>query len=195
MRAITVVSIALFGSPSFAQEGMFFGLGLGSFDYQDSAVDPLIGNRSDTVPSYKLFGGFEFNEHLAGEISYGITDDVIGTASGNDPFLGDYVSLTRTEFTTTTIKAVGQFPREWGVLIGGLGYFDMESDIALDFTSDAGSFTAEGTIDDDGLMAMLGIEWRFGRFGMGYGVRLEYEWWDFDDADASTIGVAVSYRF
>jgi len=44
-------------------------------------------------------------------------------------------------------------------------------------------------------MAQLGIEWRFGRFGTGFGVRLEYEWWDISDVDASTVGAGISYRF
>jgi len=174
---------------------MFVGLGLGSFDYKESTVDPVFGDRSDTVSSYKVYGGFEFHEHVAAEVSYSRADDVEGNVSGNDPFLGDFFSTTRTEFTTTTIKVVGQLPRDWGVLIGGLGYFDTDADIDLDLMSDAGAFSASGAVSDDGLMAMLGIEWRFGRFGTGYGVRLEYEWWDVEDGDASTIGVGISYRF
>lgn len=195
MRTITVVLLAFFGLPAFAQEGMYVGLGLGSFDFKDSTADVLFGNRSDTVLSAKLYGGFEFNEYAAAEISYGTTDKFEGTVSGTDPFFGDYTIRSRTEFTTTTIKAVGQLPREWGVLIGSIGYFDTDAEIKLNLASEAGDFTSDGSVSDDGLMAMLGIEWRFGRFGMGYGVRIEYEWLDVAGADASTIGVGISYRF
>lgn len=195
MRIITLVLLALAGLPAFAQEGIYVGLGLGSFDYEDSMPDPVFGVRSDSALSYKVYGGFEFNDYLSAEIGYGETDKIEGSVSGTDPFLGDFTSSSRTEFTTTTFKLLGQFSRDWGVLLGGLGYFDTDSDIKLSLTSDAGSFNAEGSISDNGLMAMLGIEWRFGRFGTGYGVRLEYEWLDAQEADASTIGVGVSYRF
>jgi len=195
MRAATVILLVLFGLPASAQDGIYVGLGLGSFDYEDNTSDPFFGHRSDTVLSYKFYGGFEFNDHLAIEIGYSSSNDIEESVSGTDPSLGNFTSSTSTAFTTTAFTLVGQFPREWGVLLGGLGYFDADTDVKLQFISDAGSFNADGSLTDDGLMAMVGVEWRFGRFGTGYGVRLEYEWWDFTDADASTIGVGVSYRF
>jgi len=195
MRAAIFILLALVGLPAFAQEGVFVGLGLGSFDYADSTSDPFFGKRSDTVSSYKFFGGFEFNDHVAIEIGYGSSQDIQESVSGTDSSLGNFTSSTSTAFTSTTFKIVGQFPLDWGVLIGGLGYFDADTDVKLQFISDAGSFNADGSLTDNGLMAMLGVEWRFGRFGLGYGVRLEYEWWDVTDADASTIGVGISYRF
>lgn len=195
MRAITALLIAFLAFPALAQEAKYAGLGLGSFDYSESTDDPVFGDISDTVSAYKLYGGFEINEHFAVEFGYGKSDDVEGGASGNDDFLGDFTSVIRTEFTTTTFKALGQLPLEWGVLMLGIGYFETDADIELDLVSDAGSLNAAGSVSDDGLMATFGVEWRFGQFGTGYGIRLEYEWLDVDDADAATIGLGVSYRF
>ena len=195
MRAVTLVLLAFVGLPAVAQEGISVGLGLGSLDYEESTNDPIFGDISDTVSSYKIYGMFEFNDYVAAEVSYGQSGEVEGGASGNDPFLGNFTSSLQSEFTTTVVKVIGMWPRDWGVVMGGLGYFDTDADISLRLISDIGSITSGGTASDDGLAVMLGVEWRFGRFGTGYGVRLEYEWWDVSDADAATIGVGVSYRF
>jgi hypothetical protein len=196
MRVITVVLLSLSTLPALAQDGMYVGLGLGRLDYEEGGFSPAFGNTlADTVLSYKVYGGFEFNQYVAAEISYGKADEVAGGASGNDPDVGNFETSIRTEFTTTVIKVVGQLPLEWGVLIGGIGYFETNADVRIDLTTDLGSFSGSGSASDDGLAAMFGIEWRFGRFGTGYGVRLEYEWWDLQNADASTIGVGMSYRF
>ena len=45
------------------------------------------------------------------------------------------------------------------------------------------------------MTALLGVEWRFGRFGTRYGLRLEYEWWDIDAVSTSAVGLAFSYGF
>ena len=96
----------------------------------------------------------------------------------------------------TNLSAVGQLPLEWGVLMAGLGYYSSENDFVEELMADCcGSITNGNSISDNGVSAMLGIEWRFGRFGTRYGVRLEYEWWDISSVDASAIGIGFSYGF
>jgi hypothetical protein len=62
-------------------------------------------------------------------------------------------------------------------------------------TECCGPFSASTSFGDEGMMAVLGVEWRFGRFGTGVGIRVEYEWLDVEDASGSTVGIGVAYRF
>jgi hypothetical protein len=187
---------AFFGATANAQEGIYVGIGLGNFDFEESLNDPLLGRVGGEVDVAKLFGGFEINDYFAIEISYGETSDLTQRVIGDFPPIGnlDY-SLTQ-DFAITVLRGVGQYPMEWGALLGGLGYFSAENDFRESFAAECcAPFTGSGTISDNGLAGMLGIEWRFGRFGTRYAFRLEYEWWDFDLADASAVGVAFSYGF
>jgi hypothetical protein len=82
------------------------------------------------------------------------------------------------------------------VLLGGLGYFSASGDFAEYAVIECcGPETAAGSFEDDGMMAQFGVEWRFGRFGTSYGIRLEYEWWDLSGVDSSTLGLAFTYGF
>jgi OOP family OmpA-OmpF porin len=196
MRAIAVVALALLASPALAQEGIYVGLGLGSFSYEEDSAFLAPGPFEDSVSSWKIYGGFEFNENFGFEVRYGATEEFEQTFSGMDQFLGNFSTTFDVGFTTTSLVGMGFLPNDWGTLFGGIGYFDTDIDADFVLESDnLGTITDELSIGDDGLMAVLGIEWRFGRFGTGVGVRIEYEWLDAEDADASTVGVGVSYRF
>jgi len=196
MRAAAIALIALLASPAFAQEGMYVGLGLGSFDFKENGAFLAPGPFDGTASSWKLYGGFEFNDHFGMEIRYGATEKIAQPFSGTDPTLGDFSSTFSTDFKTTSAVAMGVLPKDWGALIGGIGYFNTDEGVDLALTAECCGATTGGTsIGDDGLMAVLGIEWRFGRFGTGYGVRVEYEWLDISGASAATLGIGVSYRF
>lgn len=218
----TILLLVLFGNATQAQENVYVGLGYGGFDYEEKTADLILDNVGDTLESIKLFGGFELNEHIALEISYGESDDlqqsgfvVVDLGAIVDPSVGLEVFPDTTvsrnlniDHVTTALRAVGQVPLgDWGVFLGGIGWFRTDSDVRqTDFYTndlfDAHPLlenpefdTFSATLRNDGLMATLGVEWRFGRFGTRYGVRLEYEWWDIDNVDASTIGVALTYGF
>jgi hypothetical protein len=196
MRAATLILLATFASPVLAQEGMYVGLGLGRFDYSEDAASLAPAPLRDTLSSWKVYGGFEIGEHIAIEIRYGAAGEIEQSVSGTDPDLGNATLRFDTDFKITTALAVGVWPRDWGVLLGGLGYFDSTTEANLTLSTECcGNFNDKVSFGDNGLAAMLGVEWRFGRFGTGLGIRLEYEWLDVDNADASTIGVGIAYRF
>jgi len=196
MRAVGILALALLASPALAQEGMYVGLALGSFDFKEDGAFLAPGPFDGTASSWKLYGGFEFNDHFGMEIRYGATDRIEQPFSGTDSSLGDFSSTFSTDFKTTSIVAMGVLPKDWGALIGGIGYFTADQGADLALTAECcGAISASTSVDDDGLMALLGVEWRFGRFGTGVGIRLEYEWMDVTGAGASTLGVGVSYRF
>lgn len=196
MRGLLVLPLGLATTTVLAQEGGYIGVGFGNFDYQENFFSQIVGQVADEVSINRILGGFEFNEHLALEISYGKTGDI--RQSGTefiDPF-GDVSSVISQDFVITNITALGQLPFDWGALLGGIGYFSSENDLTETLSADCCNTLVNAfTFRDDGLSALLGIEWRFGRFGARYGLRLEYQWWDITDSDASSVGLAVSYGF
>ena len=196
MRVIAMVLLALIYSSALAQEGMYVGVGLGSFDYGEDLAFLAPDRFDDTVSSSRIYGGFEINENLAIEIRYGATGDFRQTFSEIDAFAGEVTASVRMDFTTTTAVALGMLPKDWGAFFGGLGYFDQDIDADVEGMAECcGPFSGSASIGDDGLMAVFGVEWRFGRFGTGLGVRVEYEWLDVEDASGSTVGVGIAYRF
>jgi Outer membrane protein beta-barrel domain len=196
MRRLLVLPFALAATTAFAQGSIYVGIGVGNFDYQESFVSSIVGRVADEVTIRKLMGGFEFNEHLALEINYGKTDDIRQSGTENVPPFGDVTGNLVLDFTITSLTALGQLPFEWGALLAGLGYFSSENDFTDTLTSDCcDPSVIGGTIRDEGLTGLLGIEWRFGRFGTRYAVRLEYQWWDISDADSSAAGLTFSYGF
>jgi opacity protein-like surface antigen len=187
---------AIFGSAANAQEGIYVGLGVGKFDYQERFTDPFLGQSSANVDTYKIMGGFEINNYFALEITYGKTDDIVNSVVGNFPSVGDLDLTQSQDFSMTTLRGLGQYPFDWGVLLGGLGYYSSDNKfIEFGQAQCCGQINSGGTIRDDGLTAMVGVEWRFGQFGTRFGVRLEYEWWDINLVDTSAVGVALTYGF
>jgi hypothetical protein len=184
------------GNTAHAQEDIYVGLGLGQYEYDEKQPDPILGQVSDTVGIVKLFGGFAFNEHIALEISYAETSDIIDRVTENIAPFGDVTFTLKTDSTLTTLKVLGQLPLDWGVLLGGIGFFSASHDFSEAFTADCCEpILNGGEFSDDGAAAMLGIEWRFGRFGAQYGIRIEYEWWDMNFADTSAVSVGFTYGF
>ena len=197
MRRLLACLLTLVASGASAQDNMYAGLGFGEFDYQEEYTDPVLGVMvGDSVSSYKIFGGFEFNDYFAIEISYGKTDSIVSSGSGVDAIAGPYFYQLDLEYTKTALRAVGQLPIGDFVLLGGLGYFSSDGDVDEYFdVACCGQFGNEGSLSDDGMLAQLGVEWRFGRFGTRYALRLEYETWDMTSVDANTVGLAFSYGF
>jgi hypothetical protein len=197
MRRVLACLLASMASVAGAQEGVYVGIGFGEFDFEETFVDPVFGRPvGDTVDSYKLFGGFEINQYFAIEVSYGKDDSSQQSVSTNIPPYGDVFYLLDIDFTKTAVRAVGQLPLGSVVLLAGLGYASTEEDVTEYFELECcGAGASSTSFSDDGMMAQLGVEWRLGRFGTRYAFRLEYEWWDIDGLDSSTVGLAFSYGF
>jgi hypothetical protein len=196
LRCLPAVLLVVAISSAYGQESIYVGVGAGSFDYEEDSPVAILGLISDTVKTYKLFGGFEVNQYLSLEVSYRETSDIVRSGTGViDPF-GDVTQTLTTEFALTNLQAVGQLPLERIILLGGLGYYSSDNDFRETVMADCcGTLTGGGSISNNGLSALLGVEWRFGRFGTRYGIRLEYEWWDIDAISTSSIGFGFSYGF
>lgn len=196
MRRLLVLPCMFAAAAAFGQDTIYVGVGVGTFSYDETFVSNILGQVSDEVTNRKLFGGFEFNEHFTFEMSYAKTADIRQSGTANVPPFGDVTDVLVMDFTMTALTAVGQLPFNWGALLGGLGYFSSDNGFTDTLTADCcDPSVVSSSISDDGMTALVGIEWRFGRFDTRYGIRLEYQWWDIADADASSVGIAVSYGF
>jgi hypothetical protein len=191
------ILLGLLVSPlSYAQDAIYVGVGVYQFDYEENIPNVVISGISDTSSAYKLFGGFQFNDYLAMEIGFGQSGDLTYNVVRNVPGFGETNYSLMSDFKISSLKAMGLLPMEWGVLLAGLGTFRADNDFREDILTECcGLLSGDGSFTDTGLTASFGVEWRFGRFGTIYGVRLEYEWWDMDDIDTSQVGFAFSYGF
>lgn len=207
--SFALLSLMLLAATGRAQENAYVGVGYGSFDYGEKSIDQVLGEVSDTLGSTKLFGGFEINDHFLLEVSFGRTDHLRQSGSVVSSITDGFVvypdatvsNRLAIDYEKTALRALGQVPLGPAYFLGGVGWFRADGnvrqryvfshpDLAEDIVQ-PGAFT----VSDNGLMAILGLEWRFGRFGARYAFRLEYEWWDISNVDASTVGLGFSYGF
>ena len=104
MRSHALLALCLVVTPAaaYAQQSIYVGLGYGGFDYEEDQPVPALGLVSDTVSTYKLFGGFEVNDYFALEVAYRESDDIRQSGTENIPPFGDVTSNLTTDFTLTS---------------------------------------------------------------------------------------------
>lgn len=193
MRAVAAILwLLLAGASASGQElSAYAGAAIGALDNDN----PGGGAFSDTVSMWKLYGGLQIGSHFGLEVSHGSTGAIHGEPSGS-PLAVDvllFSSAHRVEFTTSTFKAMGYLPFDWGALSLGYGFFQTKADVDVtNSTFGRSSLTVTGRDE----MAALGIEWRLRRpFDRSVDFRLEYEWFSFPYSDVSTLALGVAYRF
>lgn len=192
MRSILVGGLCLVGTAAWAQEfepSGYIGIGLGNFDYEQSIPD--VGTLSDSTSGRKLYGGYRFTEHWGFEAAYAETDKVEESGSAFVPGVGTVNAAVGAEFDAITLRGMGYVPTSWGAVFGGLGYFDGDAKAFLDASTAFESIHLEDTASESGLTAIAGLQWDWTKVGL----RVEYEWLDVDDADASQLGLALHVKF
>lgn len=191
MRAIAILGLLMCSVSASAQNlSLYGGAAIGAFTYDN----PGGGAFSDTVRSWKVYGGTQISNYFGLEVGRGATKALTGGDFGS-PLTVDVRRMDvahRVDFTFTTFKAMGYLPFDWGVLWLGYGVFLMDSNV--DLTHGAFGRTTLSISDEDE-MAAFGIEWRLRRFDRSIDLRLEYEWLSFPFANASTVSLGVAYRF
>jgi opacity protein-like surface antigen len=173
MRALLVVAAVGCCGTSLAQEVMpsgYIGFGLGDFDYEESESD-----FGDSSTARKLYGGYRFDDTWAFEGSYEDIDTIRESAPG--------IVVGIDDPTVITLRGLAHF----GPVFVGAGYFDADATAFVEL----GSFRAEESASEDGLLALIGFQWDFSSVSL----RVEYDWFDIDDADAAEIAVGLHYRF
>jgi hypothetical protein len=191
MRTLLLALLALAAAPlAYAQpESAYYGLALGSFDYQegDGAGGEFL---SDSVSSYRVMVGYQFMEHLTVEGGYGETGTIrdsasllIGTPSGPTVIPLDFTS----EFKILTVRLLGVLPLDNVALLGGVSFSDMRQDIDANLGGSQQSFD----IDGNETSLYLGAQYNWDRFA----IRLGYENFDFgDDIEAKETTLTFFYK-
>lgn len=190
MRYVVVLALALAIVPTARAQptSAYYGLALGSFDYQegDGFGNELI---ADTTDSYRLMVGYQFTEHLAVEGGWGKTEDITGSATFDVPPVGPVTFNLSTEFEILTVRLVGVLPFDNGItLLAGVGYADMTQE----FSVDAGSLGQASDEEDVGEMTYFaGAQYDWERVA----IRLAYEGYDFGgEVDVSEVSLAFFYK-
>ena len=186
----------LFRSPAFSQEelrGPYVGFGIDQIDYSSTIY--RIG-MDDKAMSQKLIAGFRFKETLAFEAHYAESDEFVANESG---FIPPWTSPIGPIGFDTTARFVGTFDSfevralvHQGVWILGIGYFSADAEFDLSGTSGFGPFAGRSEASDSGFSLIIGLQWDIG----DWGIRTEYSYYDLEaDADGSSLGVGMQYRF
>jgi OOP family OmpA-OmpF porin len=155
------------------QPGFYAGVGLGQ-----STIDVGLADDSDT--SFKVFGGYSFNEHFGVELAYidgGSVEQRLGPSS------------VEVEATGLSALAIGRLPINdlFSVYAkAGLASYDVE----LKFSD---PFLGNGSVknSDEDLMYGIGAALSFGQFEL----RGEYETVDVSDGDFNLLSLGGVYRF
>jgi len=184
--AVLVLSGLLAASQASAQ-GFYIGGSVGQSNFDDSnAIPDLItsGTVDSTDTGYKIFGGYQFNQHFGLELAW--VD--LGKATYSGAFLGASVTGGTVETSGLNFSAVGTLPLGSNfALFGKVGFFTWESK-ASDVT---GGVPFSGK--DDGTDVSFGIGASY-NFTKNFGVRAEWERFKaVGDIDLLSIGAV--YKF
>lgn len=165
--------MAVTAAQADTQPGFYAGVGLGQ-----STIDVGLSDDSDT--SFKVFGGYSFNEHFAVELAYidgGSVEERVGPSSAE------------VEVTGLSAMAVGRLPvNDMFSVFGKLGLASY--DVELTFSD---PFFGNGSVKESDEEVMYGIGAAFG-FGQ-FELRGEYEMVDVADGDFNLFSVSGLYRF
>jgi len=177
-RALAAALLAL-PLPALAQG--YVGLGLGQATFNDAPDCEIAASCDDKDTGFKFFGGYQFNANLAVEGGYADFGEISFSTPGL--FVG------KADATSIFAHAVGILPlnAQWSLYgKAGLHFWDSTESgqvpIGVPFS-----------VSDDGVDFTYGFgaEAKFGKFGL----RLEWETYELDNADVQFLGVSGVMRF
>ncbi|HEX2494654.1 MAG TPA: porin family protein [Steroidobacter sp.] len=164
------------------QPGFYAGAGVGQSSIHTDELD-------DSDTSFKVFGGYTFNEFLGVELAY--FDG--GSIEASIPSIFNDASI-EAEVAGFTTAAVGRLPlSETFAVYGKLGLALSDAEVTVRYTGSpnfpGGSFSTKESSED--VMYGIGAAFDFGRFE----VRGEYEVFDVSDGDFSMLSLTGFFRF
>ena len=167
------------------ESGFYAGAGVGTFDVEIDDfddIDATIDRYDSDDTAWKAFGGWRMNPYLGFELAY------VNLGSPDDEILPG-VSLT-TETDGFAPYVVGTLPLgDWFELFGKAGYYWYDTEARL--TTPAGATRESNSDQTFTWSAGVGLN-IFERVN----VRLEYEQFDFDEADdAKALWLTGAWRF
>ena len=189
MRWLLSLTLLVAGaSTAGAQEILpaYLGFSFGAIDYEE--LDPSTGLvLSDAGGTYRLIGGYRFNENFAFEAAWGETSGIKETF--------DVPALSSTSFTidaaydVVTVRTLGMLPLEKMSLLGGIGFYNSERKLSADF--DGLDQFVDTERADSGATFVGGVQVDL----KSVTIRGEIEWFDADrDVEATDITFSVLFR-
>ena len=167
------------------ESGFYAGAGVGTFDVEIDDfddLDPTIDRYDSDDTAWKAFGGWRTNPYLAFELAY------INLGSPDDEILPDTQLTLETDGFAP--YAVGTLPLgDWFEVFGKVGYYWYETDAQLSTPlSNVSESESNETFVWSGGVGVNIFE--------HFNVRLEYEQFDFDEADdAAALWLTGAFRF
>jgi OmpA-OmpF porin, OOP family len=177
LNGLLIMGLA-FGAAANADDapGFYAGASLGEASVE---VDDVDFDGSDT--SFKVFGGYSFNQHFALELAYfdgGNADERIGAG------------VVGVELSGLNASAVGRLPvGENFSLFGKVGFASYDAEVTARVNGQT-LFAEDGS--DEDLSYGVGGEFRF---GPSFGLRAEYEMVDASGAEFTLMSIGGSFRF
>jgi OOP family OmpA-OmpF porin len=189
------LTAALAGSAAWSQDapGFYVGGSLGQVEHQEGCEGATIScDQKDS--SWKIYGGYQFNRHLAVEGGYADLGET--TASG--VLSGVNVNATF-EVTAWELVGIGSFPvMERLSLLGKIGFYRAEVD--ANATGSVPGFSATRAEKENNTGTTFG-------FGASYDISRNFsvraEWQRYQDvggdqvgeSDIDVLGVGLIFRF
>lgn len=172
-------------------EGGYVGVSLGSFDYTDDGE--IFGIPfADSATSYRVLGGYQFNDYYAVEATVGATSDVKESFRAVDPFFGNVSLDIKGQYEIATVRVLAFAPLTSMSVFGGIGYYDATLDLSLAYQDAFDSITLSEESSQDGATILGGVQFEMRRFA----IRGEYEWFDTDGGvDVYNLSATVVFRF
>lgn len=149
----------------------------GSAGQSTVEVDSAGFDESDT--GFKLFGGWNAMTHLRVEGGYADLGGPSGSVDGVD---------AEADVSAWDAFATGVIPLGKWELFGKAGFVMWDADVRVS----SGPFSVRESSDGTDIAYGVGTAYRLGD---GFGLRLEWEVFDFDDADVNMISGGIEFRF
>lgn len=187
ITAVLAMAALVTATGAGAQEnesGFYAGAGVGNFDVQIDDVDDVTSeferyDSDDTA--WKAFGGWRLNPYLAFELAY------VNLGSPSDDIAPDTRLTTETDGIAPYV--VGTLPIGWFEVFAKAGYYWYDTEARL--STPLGALRDSESDSTFVWSAGLGVN-VFQRVN----IRLEYEQFDFDQADDSkALWLTGAYRF
>jgi OmpA-OmpF porin, OOP family len=178
---LALLGMALASSVTDAAEtetGFYAGGGIGeaNLEIDDSGFD-------DADTAFKVFGGYRFNQYFGVELAY--FDG--GTAEG---VVDDLNGVLEVDTSGVNLSAMVTAPlAENFSLFAKLGYASIELDATL---RSLGQRFGADSVTEEELSYGAGASYSFNE---NFAVRLEYEAFDIDDADADLLTLNAVFKF
>jgi OOP family OmpA-OmpF porin len=175
LNGLAILGLA-FGAAANADDapGFYAGASVGEASVEvDGGFD-----GSDT--SFKVFGGYSFNQHFAAELTYfdgGSAEERVGPA------------VVAVDVSGLMASAVGRLPLgDAFTLFGKIGLAKYDAEVS----ARANGLSASEDVGDEEVTYGIGGEFAF---SPTFGLRAEYEFLDVSDGDFNVLSVGGFFRF